>query len=127
MATVKLTEKPAAPGVEQAVVIYGGKVYLADAETLKTALDVLPLEGGTLKGPLILAEDPVKDLGAATKRYVDSVRTDLSQKIEDTVTGNIQIMNVGSEELDITTLDFSQYAAGDVILVVADMDGGESA
>lgn len=127
MATVKLTEKPAAPGVEQAVVIYGGKVYLADAETLKTALSVLPLEGGTLKGPLILAEDPVKDLGAATKQYVDKVGTDLSKRIEDTVTGNIQIMDLGAGDFDITALDFSQYAAGDVVLVVGDMDGGASA
>lgn len=32
----------------------------------------LPLIGGTLTGPLILAGDPVADLGAATKQYVDA-------------------------------------------------------
>lgn len=36
----------------------------------------------------------------------------------------VKVMDIGSAGLDITTLDFSQYAAGDVILVVADMDGG---
>jgi hypothetical protein len=32
----------------------------------------LPLAGGTVYGPLILAADPASPLGAATKRYVDS-------------------------------------------------------
>lgn len=71
MATVKLTDKPAAPGVERAVVIYGGKVYLADGEALKAALGVLPLAGGTLTGPLVLAGDPAGELEAATKRFVE--------------------------------------------------------
>jgi hypothetical protein len=31
----------------------------------------LPLVGGSLSGPLILAADPVNNLGAATKQYVD--------------------------------------------------------
>jgi hypothetical protein len=38
------------------------------------ALDglILPLSGGTLTGPLILAADPVVALGAASKQYVDA-------------------------------------------------------
>lgn len=33
----------------------------------------LPLAGGELSGPLLLADDPAEDLGAATKQYVDQV------------------------------------------------------
>ena len=34
----------------------------------------LPLSGGTMTGPLILAADPVQPLEAATKQYVDAKR-----------------------------------------------------
>ena len=34
--------------------------------------DYLPLTGGTLTGPLMLAADPTADLEAATKIYVDT-------------------------------------------------------
>ena len=37
-----------------------------------TLLDWLSLAGGTLTGLLILSGDPVADLGAATKQYVDN-------------------------------------------------------
>lgn len=43
------------------------------------------------------------------------------QKIQETCSGNIQIMDVGAEDFDFTAMDFSQYAAGDVILVVGDL------
>jgi hypothetical protein len=33
--------------------------------------DFLPLAGGTLLGPLLLADDPTEELGAATRQYVD--------------------------------------------------------
>ena len=35
----------------------------------------LPISGGTMTGPLTLAADPVSDLQAATKQYVDSKAT----------------------------------------------------
>jgi hypothetical protein len=35
----------------------------------------LPISGGTMTGPLTLAADPVSDLQAATKQYVDSNAT----------------------------------------------------
>lgn len=41
--------------------------------------------------------------------------------------GGVKVLDIGSAGLDIATLDFSQYAAGDVILVVSDMDGGAQA
>jgi len=37
--------------------------------------DGLPVSGGTMTGPLTLAADPVLDLQAATKQYVDSNAT----------------------------------------------------
>lgn len=46
---------------------------------------------------------------------------ELEQKIQETCSGNIQIMDVGAEDFDFTAMDFSQYAAGDVILVVGDL------
>jgi len=46
----------------------------SDVTGLQAALDAkLSLTGGTLTGALILADDPVSDLQAATKRYVDYV------------------------------------------------------
>lgn len=39
---------------------------------LGTSTGFLPLAGGTLTGPLILAADPTVPLGAATKQYVDA-------------------------------------------------------
>lgn len=39
---------------------------------LNGAYDLLTLSGGTMTGPLILADDPTSDLGAATKQYVDN-------------------------------------------------------
>lgn len=115
MATVKLPDKPAAPEVETAVVVYNGKLYNADIATLRRALECLPLGGGTLTGPLILAGAPGNDLEAATKKYVDGL-------VRDTVTGNIHVYDIGSAAFDPSTLDFSLYRPGDVILVVQDME-----
>lgn len=41
-------------------------------------------------------------------------------------TNGIHIHDIGSAEFDPSALDFSQYAAGDVVLVVQDMGGGEA-
>ena len=38
--------------------------------------------------------------------------------------GGRHIVDIGSEELDVSTLDFSNYAAGDEILIVGDMPAG---
>ncbi len=39
-----------------------------------------------------------------------------------TVTGQVYIYNTGAAELDISTLDFSQFSAGCLICVVGDME-----
>lgn len=38
----------------------------------------------------------------------------------------IHLYDIGSADFDPMALDFSQYSAGDVVLVVADMGGGEA-
>lgn len=50
----------------------------------------------------------------------------LLEKIDhlNTVEGKVHIYDIGSANLDLAALDFSQYVPGSVILVVADMDGG---
>ncbi len=40
----------------------------------KIDMQALLKAGDTMSGPLVLSEDPAMDLGAATKRYVDSLR-----------------------------------------------------
>lgn len=42
------------------------------ATTITTANDAMPKNGGTFTGVIVLAADPLVDLGAATKQYVDS-------------------------------------------------------
>lgn len=68
--------------------------------------------------------DSIGDVGALQttekRTLVDAVNELLKTA---SVAGNVRVMDIGSEGLDIATLDFSQYAAGDVILVVADMGG----
>ena len=44
----------------------------SDADTEADLSAYLPLEGGTMNGPLFLSGDPTNDSHAATKKYVDS-------------------------------------------------------
>lgn len=66
--------------------------------------------------------DSIGDVGALQttekKTLVDAVNELLKTA---SVAGNVRVMDIGSAGLDISTLDFSQYAAGDVILVVGDL------
>lgn len=55
------------------------------------ALTFLPLAGGTLTGPLILADDPVDDLEAATKAYVDAILGDKLPLTGGTMSGDINM------------------------------------
>ena len=65
------------------VIPVGGADYYSDPPNGHVLMDdfgveagidpmYLQITGGTLTGPLYLADDPLVDLGAATKRYVDS-------------------------------------------------------
>ena len=54
-----------------------GQLLNSNFDTIDTALasirsGALPLAGGTLTGPLVLAADPAAAMQAATRRYVDN-------------------------------------------------------
>jgi hypothetical protein len=51
----------------------------------------LPMNGGTLTGPLILAGDPVVPLGAATKQYVDTSATQIYAHDNRIINGDMRI------------------------------------
>jgi hypothetical protein len=59
--------------------------------SLVTSTGLLPLAGGTLTGPLILAGDPVDPLGAATKQYVDTQGNRYLLKTGGTISGNLAV------------------------------------
>lgn len=40
--------------------------------------------GGAMEGPLVLGADPIQDLEAATKQYVDEIREDLDVAVQGT-------------------------------------------
>lgn len=75
-----------------------------------SVLEFLPLEGGTLTGPLTLAADPVQELEAATKRYVDSVKEAVegSTFVYDGSTSSATHSvphNIGSRFCNVTVID----------------------
>lgn len=80
-----------------------------------TALDALVKKSGdTMTGALVLAADPAADLEAATKQYVDAVRTDLETAVEGShfvYDGNVSaathqvIHNIGSKYCNVTVVD----------------------
>ena len=74
--------------------------------------DALALSGGTMTGALILNADPVSNLGAATKQYVDSVAQglDVKQSVKAATTANITLSGA-------QTIDGVSVVAGDRVLV----------
>jgi len=70
----------------------------------------LQLSGGTLTGALILNADPTNNLHAATKQYVDAVRTALenSTYVYDGVTSqttHVVTHNIGTQYCNVTVVD----------------------
>ena len=53
----------------------------------------LPLSGGTMTGPLVLAADPAQNLEAATKQYVDQAQVSLTGRLGDNriINGDMRI------------------------------------
>lgn len=82
---------------EDKVNTYDG--YDARITTAQNIADAaMPKAGGTFTGPVTLNADPIEDLGAATKQYVDSVKTDITSQLADyapkespTFTGNVTV------------------------------------
>lgn len=81
-----------------------GTVNLADLTTNPvqepSSVMYVPLEGGTMTGPLILSQDPTAPLGAATRRFVlDTASSAVTSVNEiDPVDGNVTLTaaNVGA-------------------------------
>jgi hypothetical protein len=73
-------------------IIAGGPLTEVEADAR-----YLRLDGGTMTGSLILAADPLVDLEAATKQYVDNHTTNLNYVAitGDTMTGNLAIDTTG--------------------------------
>lgn len=86
--------------------------------------DYLPLLGGTLTGPLILSADPLVDLGAATKQYVDDAidgigapdLTGYLQKTGGTMTGQITLPGGGVNNQAVSANELAAAIAAHVAL-----------
>lgn len=65
-----------------------------------TNLGALPLAGGTMTGLLILSADPVANLGAATKQYVDAVSLGIQAKPAAATATTANITLVGEQTID---------------------------
>jgi len=66
------------------------------------------IAGDTMSGPLILSGDPVTDLGAATKQYVDNI-TSVNGVLHISVTNNTQI-NLTNAQAEHAIIVFTNYA-----------------
>ena len=64
---------------------------------------MLPLIGGTLTGPLILAADPTVPLGASTKQYSDTTAATRVAKLGDTMTGLLTLSGPPTATLHAAT------------------------
>jgi hypothetical protein len=69
--------KPASPNAYTADMRANFQAAADEISALQAAMDApapwLPLDGGTMVGPLTLADDPVNPLDAATMQYVDAL------------------------------------------------------
>lgn len=113
-------------GDKVAVVVKAAGGIIVDADGLSidpTSLEFLELAGGTLTGPLVLNADPTQALEAATKQYVDALRTELEGYMDDlqvavanatfvydgavsSVTHTVE-HNIGSQFCNVTVVDSS--------------------
>ncbi len=109
-----------------------------DANFVNTAIsnidnsDLLAKTGGTMTGTLTLASDPLSNMEAATKQYVDNATPDLSGRLATTggsMSGNITFGGAGTSAL--VNVDFTDAADASVFTVfessehpVTTTDGG---
>jgi hypothetical protein len=86
----------------------------------QTALDAkLAKAGGTMTGLLVLSDDPVADLGAVTKQYVDAIEDTLTTSINGklstsggTLTGFLTLDEDPTSDLHAATKQYVDDAAG---------------
>lgn len=113
--TVKLTVD-GVPGDDVSVTGLKSAAYTdSDAYATKAqgtkADNAMPKSGGTFNGEVVLNADPTKDLGAATKQYVDSKTAAL--------TGAMHFVGVSTTDPaaeGATVAGHTKWAAGDVVL-----------
>lgn len=113
--TVKLTVDGVA-GSDVSVTGLGSAAYTnsdayATAAQGTKADNAMPKAGGTFTGEVVLNADPTKDLGAATKQYVDSKTAAL--------TGAMHFVGVSTTDPaaeGATVAGHTKWAAGDVVL-----------
>lgn len=103
MASVKLSDKP----LVSAAVEGDHLVLIRDGAVKRLPLDLLAT---------------VEDMDQLT----DNVKEYMRQVIAGAATAKVHLYDIGSASFDPTALDFSVYGAGDVVLVVQDMGGGEA-
>lgn len=120
---------PISPG-QYVVCIDTGNIYYDSGENKRKQLtDVIDLETDAQRQAIVAPLDKLYFVKETCHlwRYVNGEWKDLLSGDSGTGTTNgIHIYDIGSAEFDPLALDFSQYAAGDVVLVVADMGGGEA-
>lgn len=110
----------------QEATVYGlGSAAYENTGAFATALqgqkadDAMPKSGGSFTGPVTLSGDPTTPLGAATKNYVDNIAaglTDLTAPMH--FIGETPATDAsGNPVLPDAAVSYSQYVAGDVLLV----------
>lgn len=150
-----LDELPATDDAEQGVIyIVGKKGYIFNGTDFKTIFedvttddgksladqlkalddkfaDYAPLAGATFTGEVVLAADPTKDLGAATKQYVDRLIANLQSSAPGVVDADNPLPDTGYKAgamwrvAAAGTYAGQECEVGDLIIAVTDPYAGE--
>lgn len=89
----------------------------SDLSSYKTTVsnNYMPKSGGTFTGEVILKADPTKDLGAATKKYVDNKANNYMPKSGGIFTGAITLSGAPTSDLHAATKKYVDSAVANLI------------
>ena len=89
----------------------------SDLSSYKTTVSssYMSKSGGTFTGEVILKADPTKDLGAATKQYVDNKANNYMPKSGGTFTGAITLSGAPTSDLHAATKKYVDSAVASLI------------
>lgn len=89
----------------------------SDLSSYKTTVsnNYMSKSGGTFTGEVILKADPTKDLGAATKKYVDNKANNYMPKSGGTFTGAITLSGAPTSDLHAATKKYVDGAVANLI------------
>lgn len=89
----------------------------SDLSSYKTTVSssYMSKSGGTFTGAVILKADPTKDLGAATKQYVDNKANNYMPKSGGTFTGTITLSGAPTSDLHAATKKYVDSAVANLI------------